>query len=428
MRKTIPKPCTGFSVSIAVTACSLLLSTSALAQTPDQSASDSNRDAHWSVAAYNSSPEQKNPTLTAGAFSLQTTAGEIKEEALKQYLLGKTLYLRSGYQDNDLEFDEYGRLTSKSSQGSFTLSQIQINKVKLSKHKLELQGDRYGLHFLGAAPYEDPTKATDRVRITPKKKTFRISFDREQVEKPKKEKHRRDKHAKDSGSDKTSQETASLPAPQLSESQSLGVNDPSGRPGKEATKTTAPAHASQLLVTALDQVFSIGIDDRMIAAMPEFWRIYYQASAAKAKIKPTSPDILPQSAADQKARLISVIDPPSNEFAQSSGIAGMALYHAVIGTDGKVQQVIAGRPIGFGLDENAEKTIRNATFQPALKDGKPVPVALDLIVSFRIYSKRTSQPAIQEAEDKPSPALPGLYTLQAADAYARQRAQSAPVQ
>ena len=167
----------------------------------------------------------------------------------------------------------------------------------------------------------------------------------------------------------------------------------------------------------------------MIAALPEFWRVYYQASAAKAKIKPTSPDILPQSAADQKARLISVIDPPSNEFAQSSGIAGMALYHAVIGTDGKVQQVIAGRPIGFGLDENAESTIRNATFQPALKDGKPVPVALDLIVSFRIYSKRTSQPAIQETEDKPtSPVLPGLYTLQAADSYARQQAQSASSQ
>ena len=72
-----------------------------------------------------------------------------------------------------------------SPRGSYTLSQIQINKVKLSKHKLELDGDRYALHFLGAAPFEDPT-ATDRVKITPKKKTVRISFDREQVEIPKK--------------------------------------------------------------------------------------------------------------------------------------------------------------------------------------------------------------------------------------------------
>ena len=92
----------------------------------------------------------------------------------------------------------------------------------------------------------------------------------------------------------------------------------------------------------------------------------------------------------------------------------MALYHAVIGPDGKVQNVVAGRPIGFGLDENAEKTIRSATFQPAMKDGKPVPVSLDLVVSFRIYSKRTSGTRTQEAaEDKPdSRALPGPYTRQ----------------
>ena len=73
-------------------------------------------------------------------------------------------------------------------------------------------------------------------------------------------------------------------------------------------------------------------------------------------------------------------------------MAGIALYHAVIGSDGKVAEIIAGRPIGFGLDESADQTIRKATFQPAMKDGKPVPVALDVVVSFRIYSKRTSQP------------------------------------
>ena len=78
-----------------------------------------------------------------------------------------------------------------SPQGSYTLSQIQINKVKLSKHKLELEGDRYALHFLGAAPFEDATTATNRVKITPKKKTVRISFDREQVEIPKKKKEKK---------------------------------------------------------------------------------------------------------------------------------------------------------------------------------------------------------------------------------------------
>jgi hypothetical protein len=54
-------------------------------------------------------------------------------------------------------------------------------------------------------------------------------------------------------------------------------------------------------------------------------------------------------------------------------------------------------------------------FEPAIKDGKPVPVALDLVVSFRIYSKRTSQTGPQQAtEKKPDERiLPGPYTARA---------------
>ena len=401
----------------------LTLGVAALAQTPAESVPVAISDTHLSAAS-NDSPEQKNPVLTAGAFSLQTTAGEFKEDQFKQLLVGKTLYIRDGYQDNSLEFDEHGRLTGHSAQGSFTLSQIQINKVKLSKHKLELQGDRYGLHFLGAAPYEDPTKATDRVKITPRKKTVRISFDREQVEKPKKEKKHKHKGNELDQPGKT-ESVASTPQP--ADPQPANLVNPSSKGDKEVTRTTSAAHASQLLITALDHVLSIGIDDRMIAAMPEFWRLYYQAAAARSDIKSTDPAIFRQNTVDLKATLVSAIDPPSNEFAQSSGIAGMALYHAVVGADGKVQKVIAGRPIGFGLDENAEKVIRNATFQPALKEGKPVPVALDLIVSFRIYSRRTSQSSTQQADaEQDSSPLPGPYTAQALEARTQQQPQPAP--
>lgn len=376
---------------------------------------------------------EKNPIVSAGAFSLQTTDGEIKEDVLKQILIGKPLYLRQGYLDNNLEFDVQGRLTGHARQGSFTLCQIQINKVKLSKHKLELEGDRYALHFLGAAPYEDPTKATDRVKITPKKKTVRIYFEREQVEKPKKEKdkskknHKRDKEpgGNDSFASATKAEKASTERTEEPVNQSLQSRSNDG----DSTKTTSPVHASQLLVTALDKVFSRGIDDRMIAAMPDFWRLYYQAAAAKADLKPTDPAVLQQSAVDQKAKLISVLDPPSNEFAQANGVAGIALYHAIVGTDGKVEQVVAGRPIGFGLDENAEQAIRKATFQPAIKNGKPVPVFLDLVVSFRIYSKRTSEPETRQATQTPDqPILPGPYTAQAVEQARARSSQESPQQ
>ena len=91
----------------------------------------------------------------------------------------------------------------------------------------------------------------------------------------------------------------------------------------------------------------------------------------------------------------------------------MALYHTVIGADGKPGEIAVGRPIGFGLDENAVDSIRKAKFQPAVKDGKPVPVMLDLVVQFRIYSKRTAVVGGAAGTDKPAgPELPGPYSAQ----------------
>jgi hypothetical protein len=86
----------------------------------------------------------------------------------------------------------------------------------------------------------------------------------------------------------------------------------------------------------------------------------------------------------------------------------------VVGPDGKAQEIDVGRPIGFGLDESAVAAIRKASFQPAVLDGKPVPVLLDLVVQFRIFSKRTSVVAPREANDKPAePVLPGPYSVPA---------------
>jgi TonB family protein len=91
------------------------------------------------------------------------------------------------------------------------------------------------------------------------------------------------------------------------------------------------------------------------------------------------------------------------------------MYHVVVGPDGKPGEIAVGRPIGFGLDENAVAAIRKAAFQPAMKDGKPVPVVLDLLVQFRIYSNRTGAAAVPEAasasvNEPEGPQLPGPYS------------------
>ena len=72
---------------------------------------------------------------------------------------------------------------------------------------------------------------------------------------------------------------------------------------------------------------------------------------------------------------------------------------------------MVARPIGFGLDESAADTIRKASFQPAMKGGKAVPVMFDLVVQFRIYSKANepAEPSPANADSKPK--LPGPYSV-----------------
>jgi TonB family protein len=341
----------------------------------------------------------------------------IREEDLKQLLVGKALYLRGGYQDNSLSFDEHGHIIGNPPQGSYTLSAIQIDKVRLMKHKVELEGARYGLHFVGQLAYEDPSKSVDRVRITPKKKVVRITIDREIVVKLKKVKEskadkKKEKMAKSAATDPSATTAEVSEADQLKAY--IAAAPEAERPGDpgSVTTTTSPAHAAELLRDALDQIFAQGLDERMMAAMPEFWKLYYESATEKVDYRPKDPAILRQNMVDQKARLLTTFEPESNESAQANGVAGMALYHAVVGPDGKAGEIVVGRPIGFGLDENAVSAIRKASFQPAVKDGKPVAVLLDLVVQFRIFSNRTAAASPAEAGEKPAElVLPGPYSV-----------------
>lgn len=359
----------------------------------------------WLCAQTSTTAPQRIPATEQNATSTtaesQRQVAEIGEEQLRQQLLGKTFYLRGGYVDDNLHFDENGKLDGASPRESFTLSLVQITRVHLTKHRLELEGDRYGLHFLGALPSEDQSTAVDKVRLTTKKKPLRITIDREQVEKPKKEKAGKGKHGHAAQPGVAASEKLASP-------QNLASPD-----AHTADTTRSVAEANRALETAVDRVFSSGIDARMIAILPEFWQLYYKAAAEHTNYQPADPGVLRQNQVDRKAKLVSVFEPPSNEYAQKHGVAGMAMYQVVVGADGKPQQIAVARPIGFGLDENAVAALRKASFQPALKDGKPVPVLLDVVVEFRIYSKLTEAAGRPsgKAEQPAAPALPGPYSV-----------------
>jgi TonB family protein len=379
-----------FAVAAACLACASVLA----AQTPAPAAPPPQQT---------NAPDATSQTPHGKPAEGAAQAAALTEDQLRQRLIGKTFYLRGGYVDNNLHFDENGKLDGASPQASFTLSLVEITRVHVAKHRLELEGERYGLHFFGALPGEDQSTAFDKVRLTSKKKPLRITIDREEVIKAKKEKSGKMKNGR-----------AAHPAPDSLPSSVAAAPNLPQEPHRGPTSTTSVEHANRVLESALDRVFSADMDQRMIATLPDYWQLYYKAAAAKPGFHPDDPNVLRQDQVERKAKLLAVFEPPSNDYAQKNGVAGIAMYHVVVGADGKPQQIAVGRPIGFGLDESAVVAIRKASFQPALKDGQPVPVLLDLLVEFRIYSQRTaagSQPTGPLPAQPAGPPLPGPYSV-----------------
>jgi TonB family protein len=354
--------------------------------------------AAFALAAQAQQPNGQPPSNSPAARSAAPSAGAPKnppevhattEDELKSQLLGKTFYLRGQYSDDQLHFDTQGRLDGSSPKSSFTLAVIQIDKISLSKHKLEAHGVRYGLCIKERGPAGDPLVTWDKIRITPKKKSVKITIDRAQAVKPKKRRS------------KKSERSEAAEAAAEEEAMGSATDGP----------VVSQGRANQLFKEAIDRVFSPRMDERMIAGLPDYWKPYFQTADKRAA---RDPSILPERAVDKKARLLTRFVPPSNDLAQAAGVSGVAMYHVVVSPDGKPAQILVGHPIGFGLDENAVASIQNASFQPALKDGKPVPVLVDLLVEFRIFSKRTDVASSPDTtaglDQRESTSLPGPYT------------------
>ena len=52
---------------------------------------------------------------------------------------------------------------------------------------------------------------------------------------------------------------------------------------------------------------------------------------------------------------------------------------------GNVTDARVAKPLGLGLDEKAQETVRTWRFKPAMRNGTPVPVRVIVEVSFRLF-------------------------------------------
>ena len=97
-------------------------------------------------------------------------------------------------------------------------------------------------------------------------------------------------------------------------------------------------------------------------------------------------------------RAVNHPDPEYSEEARRAGLQGTCVLSLVVNSKGKPENVIVSRSLGMGLDEKAVEAVRNWTFDPALKDGKPVAVQISVVVTFRMGNDATTPSARKALE------------------------------
>lgn len=84
-------------------------------------------------------------------------------------------------------------------------------------------------------------------------------------------------------------------------------------------------------------------------------------------------------------RALDTPDPEYSEEARKAKYQGTVVLWLIVGQDGMPRDVKIARSLGMGLDQKAIEAVKRWKFEPAMKDGKPVAVQINVEVNFHLY-------------------------------------------
>jgi protein TonB len=79
------------------------------------------------------------------------------------------------------------------------------------------------------------------------------------------------------------------------------------------------------------------------------------------------------------------VEPEFSEEARKAKFMGVVTVNLIVDTHGLPQNVRVIRGVGMGLDEKALEAVRQYRFKPAMENGHPVPVQVNVEVNFQIF-------------------------------------------
>jgi protein TonB len=84
-------------------------------------------------------------------------------------------------------------------------------------------------------------------------------------------------------------------------------------------------------------------------------------------------------------RALDTPDPDYSEEARKAKYQGTCVLWLIVDENGNPRDIKVARSLGMGLDQKAIEAVRRWKFEPAMKDGRPVAVQINVEVNFRLY-------------------------------------------
>lgn len=270
------------------------------------------------------------------------------ESQLKSEFVGKRFFIAGFQKGSKLNFDSAGNLAGRSNPGVWTEGAlVEVSKVKVRKDRVEITGRRHLIAF-------QPTKETCSGVCLPEPRTF----------------------------------------------EDAGV---SIRVALDASATDQKIHTAIVHVLA-DSHASI------MDAVPQHWKLFacrleaqylkqddsacwdqlhlINLSAALAKVKSglllSDGERVPLGKVDAPKAVFSP-DPGYAEVARQHRFSGTSVWMIAIDESGVPRSLYITRPCGMGLDEKAYEVLQTWRFKPAIREGKPISVIINVEVNFRLY-------------------------------------------
>ena len=79
------------------------------------------------------------------------------------------------------------------------------------------------------------------------------------------------------------------------------------------------------------------------------------------------------------------IEPEYSDHARKKNISGTVRLSLIVDKDGSTRDLKVERSLEPSLDQNAMTALKAWKFEPAMKDGEPVPVRVEVEMSFNLY-------------------------------------------